>query len=139
MTDTLTPQRRSWNMSRIRSTNTAPELQVRSLIHRMGCRFRLHRYDLPGRPDIVLPKFSLAVFVHGCFWHRHRGCRFSYSPKTRVEFWQRKFACNQERDRAAQRKLKSLGWSVLIVWECELRYPDRLRRRIARAIGIPVQ
>ena len=89
--DTLSPERRSWNMSRIRSRDTKPEVVVRSLLHGMGYRFRLHRRDLPGRPDIVLPKYKIAVFVNGCFWHRHEGCRYAYSPKTRTDFWRAKF------------------------------------------------
>ncbi len=116
--DTLTKERRSWNMSRIRGSNTSPELAVRSLLHRMGYRFRLHRRDLPGKPDIVLPKYKTVIFVHGCFWHRHRGCRFAYTPKSRIEFWEAKFAENLDRDRRARRELLKQGWRVVIVWEC---------------------
>ena len=119
MTDRLTPEHRSWNMSRIRNRDTAPEKIVRSLLHRMGYRFRLHRRDLPGSPDIVLPKYRTVIFVHGCFWHRHKGCKFAYMPKSRPEFWQNKFDTNVERDRRVKRELKKLGWRVIVIWECE--------------------
>lgn len=106
-------------MSRIRGKDTTPEVAVRSALHRLGYRFRLHRRDLPGRPDIVLPKHGTVIFVHGCFWHRHARCRYAYTPKSRVEFWQRKFQQNVERDRRVQRELRRLGWKVIVVWECE--------------------
>jgi len=101
------------------------------MLHCMGYRFRLNRADLPGKPDIVLPKYGTVVFVHGCFWHRHRGCRYAYTPKSRVTFWQRKFRRNIERDREVRRKLRALGWWVLVVWECELSKPERLARYLA--------
>jgi len=126
MTDTLTPERRSWNMSRIRGSDTGPEKIVRSALHRMGLRFRLHRKDLPGRPDIVLPGLHTVVFVHGCYWHRHPGCRFAYNPKTRVEFWQAKFRQNVERDSRQQAELEAAGWRVVIVWECSTGDPEQL-------------
>lgn len=128
--DTLTRERRSWNMSRIRGSNTTPELAVRSLLHRMGYRFRLHRRDLPGKPDIVLTKYRTVIFVHGCFWHRHRGCRFSYTPKSRIHFWTRKFQQNVDRDRASTRRLRALGWSVLVIWECQVRKVEPLSKRL---------
>ncbi|MBW2568909.1 MAG: DNA mismatch endonuclease Vsr [Deltaproteobacteria bacterium] len=118
--DILTKEKRSWNMSRIRSGNTKPELLVRSLLHRMGYRFRLHRKDLPGKPDIVLPKHKAVVFVHGCFWHRHEGCKYAYMPKSRLEFWGTKFKSNVERDRKVKKQLKEKNWRVLVIWECEL-------------------
>jgi len=117
--DVLTPEERRKNMSAIRGKDTRPELVVRSALHRLGFRFRIHVRSLPGRPDIVLPKYRTVVFVHGCFWHRHPGCRFAYSPSSRQEFWQQKFAKNQERDRQAQQRLREAGWCVLVVWECE--------------------
>ncbi|MFC2076820.1 very short patch repair endonuclease [candidate division KSB1 bacterium] len=120
MTDRISREHRSWNMSRIKSGNTNPERQVRSMLHRMGYRFRLHDHKLPGKPDIVLPKYKTVIFVHGCFWHRHQGCKYAYTPKTRVGFWQRKFRDNLNRDRRVANELKNLGWRVLIVWECEL-------------------
>ena len=126
MTDTLTPERRSWNMSRIRGSDTGPEQIVRSALHRMGLRFRLHRKDLPGRPDIVLPGLHTVVFVHGCYWHRHPGCRLAYNPKTRVEFWQAKFQDNVERDSRQQAELEAAGWRVVIVWECSTGDPEQL-------------
>jgi DNA mismatch endonuclease (patch repair protein) len=121
-------------MSRIRGRDTKPELAVRSVLHRLGYRFRLHVRYLPGRPDIVLPRHRTVVLVHGCFWHRHEGCRFCYMPKTRVDFWRRKFEGNVERDRVVRRELKKIGWRVMVVWECEIDAPGRLIRRL-RQIG----
>lgn len=112
---------RSRMMSGIRGKNTQPELKVRRILHAHGYRFRLHRKDLPGNPDIVLPKLMTCIFVHGCFWHRHSGCRYSTSPSTRVEFWNKKFQKNVERDTRNKKALEALGWIVLIVWECELK------------------
>lgn len=120
MVDTLTGERRSWNMSRIKGRNTGPELRLRSLLHRSGFRFRLHAKQLPGRPDLVLPKYRTAIFVHGCFWHRHAGCRNATTPSTRREFWQEKFDRNVSRDARDQAALKAAGWAVLTIWECEL-------------------
>ena len=117
--DVLTPEERHKNMSAIRCKDTRPELAVRSALHRLGYRFRIHARNMPGRPDIVLPKYRTVVFVHGCFWHRHPGCHFAYSPSSRQEFWQQKFTKNQERDRQVQQRLREEGWSVLVVWECE--------------------
>ena len=121
-------------MSRIRATNTKPELIVRSLIHRMGFRFRLHVRTLPGCPDIVLPRWRSVIFVHGCFWHRHRGCDLAYTPKSRIAFWVSKLEGNASRDRKTLVTLKSQGWKALVVWECELRDKDRLTRRLSRDI-----
>jgi DNA mismatch endonuclease (patch repair protein) len=121
MVDTLTPERRSANMSRIRSRDTKPELIVRRILHSAGFRFRLNVRTLPGSPDIVLPKYKIAIFVHGCFWHRHPGCKFAYSPKSRVDFWQKKFDENVARDEHKKRALEELGWHVVEVWECETR------------------
>jgi len=118
-------------MSRIKDKNTEPEKRIRSMLHELGYRFRLHRKDLPGRPDVVLPKYKTVIFVHGCFWHRHRGCKYSYQPKSRVEFWKTKFDTNVERDERNTEKLKKLGWRVLIIWECELEQkPEKLIRRL---------
>jgi DNA mismatch endonuclease (patch repair protein) len=108
-------------MSRITGRDTAPERALRSALHRAGLRFRLHRRDLPGRPDIVLPSRRLAIFVHGCFWHRHEGCRFTTTPTTNAEFWQRKFASNTTRDAANVAALEALGWRVIVAWECEVK------------------
>ena len=121
---------RSRNMAAIRGKDTAPELAVRRILHAMGLRFRLHRKDLPGRPDIVLPKHRTVVFVHGCFWHRHEDCRYTTTPKTRQEFWQAKFAANVERDRRNRTDLQQLGWRVIVVWECELKMHNKLVARL---------
>jgi len=110
--------------------NTKPELIVRRVLHAMGRRFRLHCRDLPGRPDIVLPRFRTAIFVHGCFWHRHPGCRGTTTPKTRTEFWVAKFEANVARDVAAQAALAAAGWKVAVIWECETRKPAILRTRL---------
>lgn len=118
--DKLTPERRSWNMGQIHATDTKPEVKVRSILHRLGYRFRLHRKNLPGKPDIVLPKFKTVIFVHGCFWHRHEGCKYAYTPKTRVDFWKVKFQSNIDRDRKNDANYIKLGWQVVIIWECEL-------------------
>lgn len=120
MADIISKEKRSWNMSRIKGKDTKPELIVRTLLHRMGYRFRLHRKDLPGKPDIVLPKYRTVIFVHGCFWHRHKGCKFAYIPKSRVEFWQKKFKENVQRDKKKQAELKKAGWKVIIIWECQV-------------------
>lgn len=122
-------------MSRIRSRDTKPELIVRRLLHRMGYRFRLHRKDLPGSPDIVLPKYKTVIFVHGCFWHRHEGCRYAYNPKSRVDFWQKKFLQNVERDRKVRHELIELGWRVLVVWECETKDAGLLAEKLDCMLG----
>src|SRR5262245_349027 len=137
MTDRLSPDRRSWNMSRIRGRDTAAERQVRSILHRMGCRFRLHVSGLPGRPDVVLPRYRSVVVVHGCFWHRHADCKYAYSPKSNIEFWARKFIENVDRNRRTTAALKQLGWRVITVWECEIRAPTRLRSRLSRLLRMP--
>ena len=124
-------------MSRIGPRNTAPELAVRRVLHRIGARFRLHRRDLPGTPDIVLPGPRLVLLVHGCFWHRHAGCQFAYTPKTRAEFWTTKFAGNVARDRKVRRKLKSLGWDVHVIWECDTRDLAALERRLRKIVAKP--
>ncbi len=108
-------------MSRIRGRDTGPEMRLRSLLHRVGFRFRLHAKDLPGRPDIVLPKYRTVIFVHGCFWHRHEGCRNATTPSTRAEFWQAKFDGNVDRDNRNRAALEAAGWTVMTVWECELK------------------
>ena len=125
--------KRSRNMSAIKGKNTAPELSVRKMLHGMGLRFRLHRKDLPGRPDIVLPRHHTVVFVHGCFWHRHDGCQYTTTPKTRQEFWLSQFAANVERDSRNRTDLKQLGWRVIVVWECELRNRRYLRERLVNS------
>lgn len=117
-------------MSRIRGKNTKPEILVRSVLHRMGFRFRLHVSTLPGSPDIVLPRLQSVVFVHGCFWHRHAGCAFAYEPKSRRAFWKQKFQGNVRRDRQAIRALTESGWRVFVVWECQIEDLSSLERRL---------
>lgn len=119
--DSLTPAERSERMSRIKDRNTKPELIVRSLIHRMGYRYRLHGKELPGRPDLVFTKKRKVIFVHGCFWHRHEGCRLARLPKSRLDFWRPKLEANAERDKEVERRLTELGWKVLTIWECEVK------------------
>ncbi|MGF7054775.1 DNA mismatch endonuclease (patch repair protein) [Bosea sp. OAE752] len=128
--DIVSPARRSEIMGRISSTGTKPELTVRKIAHSMGFRFRLHRQDLPGKPDLVFPGRKLALFVHGCFWHRHEGCRFAYSPKSNIAFWQTKFNNNIVRDARAERELERLGWRVAVIWECETKDFDGLRLKL---------
>jgi DNA mismatch endonuclease (patch repair protein) len=125
-------------MASIRSQHTRPEMLVRRHLHALGFRYRLHRKDLPGKPDIVLPKYQAVVFVHGCFWHGHRGCRFATVPATRTEFWTAKISANQARDAAAEFKLREAGWRIAIVWECALRAkPDETVRNLADFIVSP--
>jgi DNA mismatch endonuclease (patch repair protein) len=119
-------------MSRIPSKDTSPERRVRSFLHLAGYRFRLHRKDLPGTPDIVLPKYRKVIFVHGCFWHRHEGCKFTYTPKTRIDFWQKKFEENIKRDQKNRDMLLQMGWKVEIVWECETKDESTLKNVLGR-------
>lgn len=133
--DKLTPERRSANMSRIRSRDTSPEMIVRRLVHGMGFRFRLHVATLPGKPDIVLPRLKRIIEVRGCFWHRHFGCIDSHIPKSRREYWRPKLARNQRRDEENGRQLRKLGWRLCVVWECEARANGKLVRRLARFLG----
>lgn len=121
MADNHTKDQRSYNMSRIRSNNTNPEKIVRSYLFSKGLRFRKNDKRYPGHPDIVLPKYNTIVFVHGCFWHRHEGCRYATTPSTNVEYWQRKFQTNAFRDKRDQEQLERMGWHVLIIWECQLK------------------
>lgn len=122
MTDIVDSQTRSRMMSRIRGSDTRPELIVRRYLHARGFRYRLHRHDLPGKPDLVLPKYRLTIFIHGCFWHRHDGCFYATSPATCKAFWHDKLSGNATRDKRQQGELISLGWRVLIVWECGLKH-----------------
>jgi DNA mismatch endonuclease, patch repair protein len=134
--DRLSPERRSWNMSQIGSKDTQPELIVRRLLTEMGLRYRLHRRDLPGKPDIVFGPRRLVLFVHGCFWHRHRGCRLASTPSANAAFWQSKFDANTARDRRNTTALKRAGWRVAVIWECETRQPERLARRLQRLLPV---
>ena len=130
MMDIVDSKQRSKMMSRIKGRDTVPEIAVRRTAHRLGFRFRLYRKDLPGCPDLVFPRFRTVVFVHGCFWHRHCGCRYAYAPKTRVRFWSDKFRGNVARDRRNVDALRKLGWQVRIIWECETRDRERVKERL---------
>src|SRR6476646_5019854 len=135
MTDKLSVKRRSWNMSRIRSRDTNPELAVRQSLSQLGYRYRLHRSDLPGKPDIVLPKYRIAIFVHGCFWHQHTGCIDCSNPKTNRKYWRPKLLANVERDRKHRRRLRRLGWLPVVIWECQIQKANRLRERLTRKLN----
>lgn len=132
MVDVHNKQQRSYNMSQIRCKNTKPEMIVRSLVHRMGYRYSLHRKDLPGKPDLVLVKHQKVIFVHGCFWHMHR-CRYgSVVPKTNKKFWKIKREGNVERDKRNLRKLRREGWKVLVIWECQTRSSEKLISKLEK-------
>jgi DNA mismatch endonuclease (patch repair protein) len=135
--DKLTSEQRSWNMSRIKGSDTGPERRVRSVLHQLGFRFSLRRRDLPGRPDIVLVRHGAAVFVHGCFWHRHNKCGNSVLPKTRQQFWLAKLNGNVERDKRNLIALKRLGWQVITVWECEVEDELKLSRKLLAKLRKP--
>lgn len=121
MSDKLTPEKRSWNMSQIKGKDTKIEMEVRKYLFSKGYRFRKNDKRYPGKPDIVLPKYHVAIFVHGCFWHRHEGCKDATTPKTRTEFWLEKFDKNVKNDQIKQEKLRELGWKVIVIWECEIK------------------
>lgn len=131
MADTISKERRSLNMSKIKSKNTGPEIIVRSVLHQMGYRFRLHKINLPGSPDIVLPKYKTVFFVHGCFWHRHQDCRYAYEPKSRTEFWQEKFYENILRDLRNRENIEKMGWKIFVIWECETKDLSALTKTIS--------
>ena len=140
MADFLTPSERSERMSRIRGKDTQPELALRKALHRLGLRYRLHGAGLPGRPDLVFPRYKTVVFVHGCFWHRHLGCSIATTPKSNTPFWLEKFEKNVARDVRVTKQLAEQGWAVFVVWECELSKPTEaaktakgLAARIRRA------
>ncbi len=135
MADVLTPEQRSFNMSRIRGKNTSPEMKVRRLLHSLGYRYRLHVRDLPGCPDIVLPKHRAVIFVHGCFWHMHR-CRYGrVVPTTNAEFWQNKRRGNVDRDKRHVKALRQAGWRVYTIWECCTKSPERLNSQVSKNLG----
>jgi len=122
MADSLTKEKRSWNMSRIRGKDTGIEIAVRKYLFALGFRFRKNVSVLPGKPDIVLPKYKTVVFIHGCYWHRHPGCKYCYTPKSNVEFWERKFAENVHNDENKRQKLEESGWRVITLWECDIEH-----------------
>lgn len=137
--DTLTPAERSRRMAAIRDRDTKPELRVRRLAHRLGYRFRLHRVGLPGRPDMVFPARRKVIFIHGCFWHRHPdpACPLARLPRSRLDFWVPKLEANRARDQATEARLADMGWSVLTLWECQLRDMDAVSARLRDFLGVP--
>lgn len=134
--DRISAERRSANMRRIRNRDMHPELIVRRLLRQFHLGYRIHRHDLPGKPDIVMGKTRTVIFVHGCFWHRHEGCARSFTPAVRFEFWQRKLDTNVSRDKRVQRALRELGWRVHVIWECETKNQERLGRKISEVLLI---
>lgn len=132
--DTVSKEKRSEIMSKIRGKDTKPEKIVRSLLHSMGYRFRLHRKDLPGKPDIVLPKYKTVIFVHGCFWHRHEGCKFSTMPGSNIPFWKSKFENTIRRDMRSTIELEKMKWNVIVVWECQTKKQDSLIKSLQEKI-----
>lgn len=130
MADKISPERRSRNMSKIRGKDTKPEVLVRSLLHRLGFRFRKNVKALPGNPDIVMPKYKTVILVHGCFWHQHEGCRKSHIPKSNIEFWEQKLGKNVERDKRNKAALEEMGWRVEIIWECGIKDVDALSDKL---------
>lgn len=120
MADSLSKEKRSWNMSRIRGKDTAIEIKVRKYLFSHGFRFRKNVADLPGKPDIVLPRYKTVIFIHGCYWHRHQGCKYCYTPKTNVEFWNKKFEDNIRNDENKCKLLHEAGWNVITLWECDI-------------------
>lgn len=130
MSDKLSPERRSQNMSNIRAKNTSPEMVVRRLVYGMGFRYRLHVASLPGKPDLVLPRYRKIIEVYGCFWHQHRGCIDSHIPKSRIDYWGPKLMRNVQRDKANKKRLRADGWDVLRLWECELKNLELVRKQL---------
>ncbi|HET6725981.1 MAG TPA: very short patch repair endonuclease [Gammaproteobacteria bacterium] len=135
MADTLSPKERSKRMSLIRGTDSAPELKLRRIVHRMGFRYRLHVKELPGQPDLVFPSRRAIIFMHGCFWHRHSGCKLARLPKSKLDFWGPKLEANKKRDCRNQQLLKDLGWRVLVVWECEMADTTRVAKITREFLG----
>jgi DNA mismatch endonuclease (patch repair protein) len=135
MTDRLLPERRSENMRRIPSKGTKPEMFVRRLVHSHGYRYRLHVPDLPGKPDLVFPKLRKVIFVHGCFWHLHKACREGRVPESRRDYWKPKLLRNVERDQEHTAALRNLGWKTLVVWECEMNNPERIKKRLTQFLA----
>jgi DNA mismatch endonuclease (patch repair protein) len=136
MRDRLTPEQRSAQMRRIRKTNTRPEIAVRRVAHALGLRFRLHRRDLPGSPDLVFPRHRKLIFVHGCFWHQHEGCRLARKPVTRLDYWLPKLDRNMQRDRDVLEMLRAAGWQPIVIWECETKKPRVVEQQIRRLFNL---
>lgn len=134
MTDVFSQKQRSEIMARVKGKDTKPERLVRSMLHRNGFRFRLHRNDLPGKPDIVLPGKGVVIFVHGCFWHQHKGCKAAQRPASNSAYWVAKLDNNRRRDARNRRALNKLGWKVVVVWECSLKYPNRAESRLKQIL-----
>lgn len=130
--DPLSHEQRSRQMALVRAKNTKPELRVRRAAHALGFRYRLHRRDIPGSPDLVFPSKNKIIFVHGCFWHRHKGCSRCRLPKSRLNFWKPKFKSNVERDKKVRKELRRLGWNVLVIWECQTMHKEGLKTSLRR-------
>jgi len=135
--DVFSSEKRSQIMSRVRGYDTVPELPVRSLVHKLRYRFRLYGEDLPGKPDIVLSRHKKAIFIHGCFWHGHKGCKRAKRPATNMAFWRKKLNANIERDRRTQAELKRMGWKYLVVWQCEIANEQLLKKKLVRYLRKP--
>lgn len=135
MTDRISKAQRSANMRAVRGRNTQPEIRVRRIAYRLGYRFRLHRRDLPGKPDLAFISQRKAIFVHGCFWHQHKGCKRGSVPQSNSEFWNKKLLGNTRRDKKQLADLKKNGWQVLVVWECEIRNEEKMGRRLLRFLS----
>lgn len=137
--DRVSEEKRSYIMSRVRGKDTQPEIIVRKMLHKKGVRYRLYRSDLPGKPDIVIPKRKLIVFIHGCFWHGHEGCRKGSLPKSKVEYWRKKIEANKERDKNTIAQLNELGWETAVIWQCETRDGIMLSQRLDRLLSETVE
>jgi DNA mismatch endonuclease (patch repair protein) len=135
MTDVFAPEKRSWLMSHIKGKNTKPEIKVRKMIYSMGYRYRLNVKELPGKPDIVLRNRRKVIFVHGCYWHGHKDCSRAHRPSSNIDFWNDKIEANMRRDEKVIRELKAAGWSVFIVWECQLRHAEEVEKRLRDFLG----
>ncbi len=138
--DRLTSEKRSWNMSRIKGKDTSIEVKVRKYLFSLGFRYRKNDNRLPGKPDIVLPKYHTVIFVHGCFWHRHQGCKYATTPKTRIEYWLPKFDRNVENDNIHREQLESAGWNVITLWECDIknRFEETMNQVVSQLNKIPI-
>ncbi|MCX5657974.1 MAG: DNA mismatch endonuclease Vsr [Candidatus Omnitrophica bacterium] len=132
--DKISKQQRSWNMSRIKSKDTAPELRVRKILHKAGYRYRLYSKNLPGKPDIVFNKFQTAVFIHGCFWHHHKGCKGAYFPKSNIKYWLPKIRRNIQRDKIIVKQLSKEGWRVIIIWECQTYKDEEILKAFSKQL-----